>query len=179
MLTIRCKMVVKAAMEELGIRYTNVELGEVEMKEPLSDNNYTQLKKVLGKTGLELLDNKRAVLVEKIKNVIIEMVHYADELPNEKISVYISKKLDYDYTYLSNTFTKVAGISITQFIILHKIEKAKELMLYDELSLSQIAYVLHYSSNAHLTNQFKKITGYTPSQFKTLKDKRRKALDDI
>jgi AraC-like DNA-binding protein len=125
------------------------------------------------------MDDKKAVLIERIINVITEMIHYSDELPKVNYSDYISEKLDYDYTYLSNLFTEVRGITIQQFIIIHKIERAKELLLYDELNLTEISYKLHYSSVAHLSNQFKKVTGLTPSHFKQLKDKRRQSLDEI
>jgi AraC-like DNA-binding protein len=125
------------------------------------------------------MDDKKAVLIEKIKNVIIDMIHYSDEVPKMNYSDYISEKLQHDYTYLSNIFSEVKGITIQQFIIIHKIERAKELMLYDELNLTEISYKLHYSSVAHLSNQFKKITGLTPSHFKQLKDRRRSPIEDI
>jgi AraC-like DNA-binding protein len=130
-------------------------------------------------SGLELMDDKRAVLIEKIKNVIIEMVHYSDELPKTNYSDYISSKLDHDYTYLSNMFSEIKGITIQQFIIVHKIERAKELMMYEELNLTEISYKLNYSSVAHFSNQFKKITGITPSQFKNQKEKKRKPIEEI
>lgn len=179
MVTIRCKMVVKSELEKLGIRYTNIELGEIELKEELTDRQCKRLKVGLRNAGLELMDDKRAVLIEKIKNVIIEMVHYSDELPTVKFSQYLSEKLNYDYTYLSNTFSEVKGITIEHYIIMHKIEKVKELILYDELNLSQIANKMHYSSSAHLSNQFKKVTGLTPSFFKSLKQQRRVTLDSL
>jgi AraC-like DNA-binding protein len=128
---------------------------------------------------LELMDDKKAMLVEKIKNVIVEMVHYADELPETNFSDYLSEKLNHNYTYLSNLFSEVKGITIEHYIIIHKIEKVKELIIYDELNLTEIAYKLNYSSVAHLSNQFKKITGLTPSFFKKLKDKRRSPLEDV
>ncbi|HLP51985.1 MAG TPA: AraC family transcriptional regulator [Chitinophagales bacterium] len=179
MVTIRCKMVVKSELEKLGIRYTDIELGEVELKEPLTDRQCKRLKVGLRNAGLELMDDKRAMLIEKIKNVIIEMVHYSDELPTVKFSQYLSEKLNYDYTYLSNTFSEVKGITIEHYIIMHKIEKVKELILYGELNLSEIAYKMHYSSSAHLSNQFKKVTGLTPSFFKSLKQQRRVTLDSL
>lgn len=178
MVTIRCKMVVKSELEKLGLKHGHIELGEVEMEE-LTPKNYLLLKSALRKDGLELMDDKKAVLIEKIKNVIIEMVHYADELPAIKFSKYLSEKLDYDYTYLSNTFSEVKGITIEHFIIQHKIEKVKELILYDELNMSEIANKMHYSSSAHMSNQFKKVTGLTPSFFKSLKQQRRITLDKI
>lgn len=171
-------MVVKAELQKLGISYTVIELGEVDMEE-LKPKKYKQLKEVLYKDGLELLDDKKAMLIEKIKAAIIEMVHYTDERPVIKFSKYLSEKLDYDYTYMSNTFSEVKGITIEHFIILHKIEKVKELILYDELNLSEIATKMNYSSSAHLSNQFKKVTGLTPSYFKSLKQQRQIALDKI
>jgi len=179
MVSIRCKMVVKSELDKLGLHYGVVDLGEVEIRENLSDEQRDQLKIALLKSGLELMDDKRAILVEKIKNVIIEMVHYEDELPKTNFSDYLSEKLDYNYTYLANLFSETKGITIEHFMILHKIEKVKELLLYDELTLSQIAWKLHYSSVAHLSHQFKKITGLTPSYFKSLKNKRRSTLENV
>ena len=172
-------MVVKTELEKLGLHYTSVELGEVNVRENISVKQRDQLKIALLKSGLELMDDKRSMLIEKIKNVIVEMVHYADELPKTKTSDYISKKLKHDYTYLSNLFSEVAGTTIEHFIIAHKIEKVKELLVYDELSLTEIANKLHYSSVAHLSNQFKKVTGLTPSHFKKLSHKRRAMLEDV
>jgi AraC-like DNA-binding protein len=126
-----------------------------------------------------LLDNKRAILVEGIKNVIVEMIHYSDEVPKVNYSDFISEKMGYDYTYLSNMFSEVKGITIQQFIILNKIERVKELLLYDELTLTEISYRLHYSSVAHLSNQFKKITGLTPTFYKGIANKRRGNLEDV
>ncbi|MFT5641063.1 MAG: AraC-like DNA-binding protein, partial [Cyclobacteriaceae bacterium] len=139
----------------------------------------TQLKENLLKSGLELLDDKKSILIDKVKNVIIEMIHYKDELPNINYSDYISEKLNYDYTYLSNIFSEVKGITIQHFIIIHKIEKVKELLLYDEFNLTEISYKLHYSSVAHLSNQFKKVTGLTPSYYKQLKQKRESNLENL
>ncbi len=179
MVSLRCKMVVKEELRKLGLHFIVVDLGEVEIMEELTQSQHDSLNTALLHTGLELMDDKRAVLIEKIKNVIIEMVHYTDELPKINYSEYISKKLDYDYTYLSNLFSEVKGITIQQFIIHHKIERVKELLLYEELTLTEISYQMQYSSVAHLSNQFKKITGLTPSQFKLLKNRRRKAIEDI
>jgi len=151
----------------------------VETFENMDDEQLEKLKNNLLKSGLELLDNKKSILIEKIKNVITEMIHYTDELPNVNYSDYISEKLDYDYTYLANTFSEVKGITIQQFIIINKIEKVKELLLYDELNLTEISIKLHYSSVAHLSNQFKKITGLTPSFYKQLKQKRMKNLENM
>src|SRR6185503_10731375 len=156
-----------------------VDLGEVEIMENISATQQDQLKAALHASGLELMDDKRAVLIEKIKNVITEMIHHTDEAPKINYSDYISEKLNYDYTYLSNLFSEVKGITIQQFIIINKIERAKELLLYNELSLTEISYKLHYSSVAHLSNQFKKITGLTPSHYKQMKDKKRNPIEDL
>ena len=179
MVSTRCKMAVKEALKKLGLHFIVVDLGEVEIMENISVEEREQLKIALLSSGLELMDDKRAVLIEKIKNVITEMIHHSDELPKINYSNYISEKLNHDYTYLSNLFSEVKGITIQQFIIIHKIERAKELLLYDELNLTEISYQLHYSSVAHLSNQFKKITGLSPSHFKQLKDKRRSPLEEI
>ncbi len=179
MVSIRCKLIVKAALDGLGLQYGVVDLGEVEVKEPLTAQQRDHLKIVLLKSGLELMDDKKAILIEKIKNIIVEMVHYADELPKTKNSDYIGEKLDHDYTYLANLFSEATGITIEQFIIAHKIERVKELLLYDELNLTEISYKLNYSSVAHLSTQFKKVTGLTPTFFKQLKRKRRIALENV
>jgi AraC-like DNA-binding protein len=147
--------------------------------EDITEKQREQLSKNLLKSGLELLEDKKSILIEKIKNVITEMIHYSDVLPKVNYSDYISEKLGYDYTYLANTFSEVKGMTIQQFIIIHKIEKVKELILYDELSLAEISYRLHYSSPAHLSNQFKKITGLTPSFYKKMKQKRDKNLENM
>lgn len=175
----RCKMIVKEELTKLGLHFVIVDLGVVEILEDISELNREQLKVSLLKSGLELLDDKKTILIEKIKNIIIEMIHYTDETSRVNYSDYISQKLNYDYTYLSNIFSEVKGITIQQFIIIHKIERAKELLLYDELNLSQIAYKLHYSSVAHLSNQFKKVTGLSPSFFKKLKHKREGNLENL
>ena len=179
MVSLRCKMMVKAELKKLGLRYINIDLGMVDIQEDITKKQREQLKENLLKSGLELLDDKKIILIEKIKNVIIEMIHYADDLPKTNYSDYISEKLNYDYTYLSNLFSEVKGITIQHFIIIHKIEKVKELLLYDELNLKEISYKLHYSSVGHLCNQFKKITGLSPSFFKQLKEKRKSNLEDL
>jgi|SRR5690554_406952 len=179
MVSLRCKMMVKEELKKLGLHFVVVDLGEVEIIEDLTESQHDALKAALNNSGLELMDDKRAVLIEKIKNVIVEMVHYTDELPKVNYSDYISEKLNYDYTYLSNLFSEVKGITIQQYIILHKIERVKELILYEELNLTEISYLLQYSSVAHLSNQFKKVTGLTPTQFKLLKNKRRNSIEDI
>jgi AraC-like DNA-binding protein len=179
MVSLRCKMVVQEELNKLGLNYVAVDLGIAEILEDITESQRKQLKESLLKSGLELLEDKRAILIEKIKNVIVEMIHYSDELPKQNYSDYISEKLGYDYTYLANTFSEVKGITIQQYIILHKIEKVKELLLYDELNLTEISYRLHYSSVAHLSNQFKKITGLSPSFYKQLKEKRNENLENM
>lgn len=156
-----------------------IDLGVVELKEDISAEQREQLKTNLSKSGLELLDDKKSILMERIKNVIIEMIHYSEELPKVNYSDYISEKLGYDYTYLSNIFSEAKGITIQQYIINNKIERVKELLLYDELNLTEISYRLHYSSVAHLSNQFRKITGISPSYFRKLKLKRKGNLENL
>jgi YesN/AraC family two-component response regulator len=172
-------MVVKDELKKLGLHFVIVDMGVVEVMEELSDEKREQIRTALLKFGLELMDDKKAVLIEKIKTVIIEMVHYSDEIPKTNFSVYLSEKLDYDYTYLANLFSEVKGTTIEKFIISHKIARVKELIIYDELSLAEIAWKMHYSSVAHLSNQFKKVTGLTPSHFKNLKNKRRIPIEDV
>jgi AraC-like DNA-binding protein len=179
MVSNRCKMVVKEELTRLGLHFIMVDLGEVEIMETISAEQIEKLKVALSISGLELMCDKRAVLIEKIKNVITEMVHYTDELPKTNFSDFISEKLQYDYTYLSNLFSEVKGITIQQFIIIHKIERAKELLLYDEINLTEISYKLHYSSVAHLSNQFKKITGLSPSHYKQLKIRKRSPIEEL
>lgn len=179
MVSIRCKMLVKAELEKLGINYGGLDLGEIEITGNITEEQRKKLKTNLLISGLELLDDKKAMLIERIKNVIIEMIHYQNELPKVKNSDYISEKLQYDYTYLANLFSEATGTTIEHFIIIHKIERVKELMIYDELNLTEISYRLNYSSVAHLSNQFKKITGLTPSFFKSLKYKKRIPLENV
>ncbi len=179
MVSLRCKMLVKEELKKLGLHFIVVDLGEIELMETISPEIRELLKSALLTSGLELMEDKRAILIERIKNVITEMIHFADELPIINYSDFISEKLQYDYTYLSNIFSEVKGITIQQYIIIHKIERVKELILYDELNLTEISYKLNYSSVAHLSNQFKKVTGLSPSHFKQLKDKRRIPIEDI
>jgi AraC-like DNA-binding protein len=179
MVSLRCKMMVKEELKKLGLHFVIVDLGIVEILEDITPKQFEELKQNLALSGLELLDDKKSILIEKIKNVIIEMIHYSEELPKINYSDYISEKLHHDYTYLSNIFSEVKGITIQQFIINHKIERVKELLLYDELNLTQISYLLNYSSVAHLSNQFKKVTGLSPSFFKQLKHKRSQNLENI
>ena len=179
MVSHRCKMMVIDELKKVGLQYTSVDLGMVETLQELSEQQRSLLRENLLKSGLELLDDKKSILIERIKNLIVEMVHYSDQLPNLNYSEYISEKLQYDYTYLSNIFSEVKGTTIQQFIIIHKIERVKELLLYDELNLTEIAYKLQYSSVAHLSNQFKKVTGLSPSFFKKLKQKRIGNLENM
>lgn len=179
MVSLRCKMVVKEALDKLGLVYVILELGTVEVMKDLTVKQRENLRRMLLMSGLELMDDKKAMLIEKIKNVVIEMVHYTDEFPKVNYSEYISEKLGLDYTHISKVFSEVKGITIEQFIIAHKIERVKELMLYDELNLTQISYIMNYSSVSHLSKQFKKVTGLTPSFFKKLKDKKRIALENV
>lgn len=172
-------MMVKEELINLGLHYMNISLGEVEIMENLTQKQHDDLKQALHKSGLELMDDKKSMLIEKIKNVIVEMVHYTDEIPKVNFSDYLQGKLHYDYTYLANLFSETEGITIEHYIMNHKIERVKELIIYDELNLTEIAEKLHYSSISHLSNQFKKTTGLTPSFFKSLKDKKRNTLDDV
>jgi YesN/AraC family two-component response regulator len=172
-------MVVREELEKMKLKHMMVELGEVEIMENLSNSKLEILKAALLKSGLELMDDQRAILVEKIKNIIVEMVHYTDEMPKVNFSVFLSKKLNQNYNHLSNLFSEVKGITIEQYIIINKIERVKELILYDELNLTEIAFKLHYSSVAHLSTQFKKVTGLTLSFFKSLKHKKRIALENL
>jgi len=179
MVCIRCQMVVKDELEKLGIRYTEVKIGEVNAVEDLPRDKLDQLDIALKKAGLLLMDDKKSILVEKIKAAVIELVHYTEEQIKTNLSDYLSEKLNYDYTYLANLFSEVKGTTIEKFYLTHKIEKVKELIVYDELTLSEIAFKMHYSSVSHLSNQFKKITGLSPSHFKKLKNKRRRTLEDV
>jgi AraC-like DNA-binding protein len=176
MVCIRCKMVVKQQLKKLSLHYTTVELGEVEIMENISPAQLQEFKVSLLKYGLELLDDKKSILIEKIKKVIVELIHYSDEPSKINFSDYLSEKLNHDYTYLANLFSEVEGINIEHYIIMHKIERVKELLVYDELSLTEISYLLHYSSVAHLSNQFKKVTGLTPSYFKKFREHRQMGL---
>ena len=175
----RCKMLVKEELKKLGLHFIIVDMGVVDIMENITTDQREEIRNILHKSGLELMDDKKAILIEKIKNVIIELIHYTDELPKVNFSDYLSSKLDYDYTYLANLFSDVQGTTIEKFIIFHKIERVKELIIYDEFNLTEIAWKLHYSSVAHLSTQFKKITGLTPSHFKNLRYKRRNPIEEI
>lgn len=179
MVSIRCKLAVKAILKKLGLHFIVVDLGEVEIMETISVEQRDLLAAALHESGLELMDDRKAVLIEKIKNVIIEMVHYSDEMIKMNFSDYLSSKLNHDYTYMANLFSEVQGTTIEHFIISHKVERIKELIIYDELNITEIAWKLNYSSVAHLSNQFKKVTGLSPSHFKQMKDKRRNPIEDV
>ena len=178
MVCIRCKMVVKYELDKLGLHHTRIELGEVEIKEDLSEEQLNDLNVALKSCGLELIDDKKSILVEKIKATVIELVHYTDDMIKINLTDYISQKLNHNYTYLSNLFSEVKGTSIEKYYLELKIERVKELLVYDELNISEIAWKLHYSSVAHLSSQFKKMTGLTPSHFKNLKHIRRNPLSN-
>ena len=179
MVCIRCKMVVKEELKKLGLHYTTVELGEVEIMEDISVEQRDQFKVALLKSGLELMDDKKSILIQKIKNVIVELIHYSEEPLSVNFSDYLSEKLNHNYTYLANLFSEVQGTTIEQFIIAHKIERVKELLVYNELNLTEISYLMHYSSVAHLSAQFKKVTGLTPTHFKQLRNKRLNMLENL
>ncbi|MDP3358976.1 MAG: AraC family transcriptional regulator [Lutibacter sp.] len=179
MVSNRCKMAVKDALRKLKLHFVVVDLGEVDIMENINEEQRAQLKLELFNSGLELMDDKRAMLIEKIKNVIIEMVHYSEEAIKVNFSDYLSEKLNHDYTYLANLFSEVQGTTIEQFIIVHKVERIKELIIYGELNITEIAWKMNYSSVAHLSNQFKKVTGLSPSHFKQMKDKRRSPIEEI
>jgi AraC-like DNA-binding protein len=179
MVSSRCKAAVKVALSKLDLHFIVVDLGEVEIMEDITPAQREVLKADLLNIGFELMDDKRGILIERIKNVIVEMIHHADELPKINFSNYLSEKLSHDYTYMANLFSEVQGTTIEQFIISHKVERIKELIIYGELNITEIAWKMNYSSVAHLSNQFKKVTGLTPTHFKQLKDKRRSPIEEV
>jgi AraC-like DNA-binding protein len=179
MTTLRSQQQVKLLIENMGLRIAAIDIGEIEIKETLSEQNFSELKKTLIQSSFELVSGKENILTEKVKSVIIEMIHYSDELPVVKYSSYISNKLKANYTYLSKIFSKVKNVTIEQFIILNKIERVKQLLLHNDLTLSEIAWKLHYSSTTHLSAQFKKITGITPTLFKKIKNKKLMPLENL
>lgn len=179
MVSNRCKTVVRTALKEIGAHFVMLTLGEVEIMERLTGQQRDYLKNTLEDAGLELIDDKRSILIEKIKSAVIDLVHHSENTVKVNISSYLSEKLNHDYTYLANIFSQVQGISVEQYIILHKVEKIKEYLMYGELNISEISYKMNYSSTAHLSTQFKKVTGLTPTHFKHLKNKRRKSIDEI
>lgn len=179
MVSDRCKMIVKSVLDEQGYHYLKIELGEVEIMEDLTVAQRKVLNSNLVKSGLGILDDNKSLIIERIKVIIIELVHYSDKPLLINLSNHLSEKLNYNYTYIANLFKENQGVSIEQFMIAHKIERIKELLVYDELSLSEIANKMFYSSTAHLSNQFKKLTGLTPSNYKRLKTKLRQSLDKV
>lgn len=180
MVSLRCKMAVKEELVKLKLAHTTIDLGEVILKKNIHAEDRESLRIALLKKGLELIDDKKSMLIEKTKNVIVEMVHYSENHPKVNFSEYLSKELDYNYTHLANLFSEVTGTTIVNYIILNKIERVKELILYDELSLTEISYLMEYSSVSHLSNQFKKVTGLTPTYFKQIKQyKKRIQLEEL
>lgn len=174
-----CKISVKAILDEHNIAYKSIELGEIELKKAITTEQREQLKIALLKSGHELMADKKAILIERIKTALIFLVRNAEQQPKLKYSDYLVQKLDYDYTYMANLFSEVTGVTIEHFVIAHKIERVKELLSYDELNLTQIADSLNYSSVGHLSSQFKKFTGLTPTYFKQIKHKKRIILEDV
>jgi YesN/AraC family two-component response regulator len=179
MLSTRCKIVVKEILKGLDLHFVIVDLGEVEIMEDLDSEQLEELKLALLQSGLELMDNKKAILIERIKNTVVEMVHHSNEGLKINFSNFLSEKLHHDYTYMANLFSEMQGTTIEQFMIAHKVERIKELIIYGELKITEIAWKMNYSSVAHLSNQFKKMTGLSPSQFKQLKDKTRRSLEEL
>lgn len=179
MVSLRCKLLVKSELENAGLHYATIDLGEVEITDPVSQETLDALRQSLIRSGLEIMEDKKSILIEKIKNIIVEMIHYNEDPLEINFSDFLSHKLNYDYNYLSNLFSEVKGITIGHYIISHKIERAKELLMYNELTLTEIAEKLHYSSVAHLSNQFKKVTGLTPSFFKKMKYKKMTAYENL
>lgn len=175
----RCIMVVKNELEKLGFQTLNISLGEVELNYDLTESEKTNIDNHLKIFGFELIDNKKSRLIGQIKSYIIEVIHQNNSELKSNLSDYLSNKLHNDYTYLSNLFSEIEGTTIEKYFIAQKIEKVKELLLYDELSLSEIAYQMNYSSVAYLSNQFKKVTGLTPTHFKNIKENKRKPLDKV
>ena len=175
----RCIMVVKNELDKLGLEARSVGLGEAVLDEEITGKQIKQLEAVLIPLGFELIDDKKIRIIEKIKSIIIELVHHQDNNSKTNLSEVLSSRLHHDYNYLSNLFSEIEGTTIEKYFIAQKIEKVKELLAYDELSLSQIAFQLNYSSVAYLSNQFKKVTGLTPSQFKQVRTEKRKPLDEV
>lgn len=179
MVSNRCKMAVKDELKKLGLHFIVVDLGVVEIMETLTNEKRMFLKQGLHTSGLELMDDKKAILIEKIKNTIVQMIHHSEEVLKINFSNYLAEKLEHNYTYLANLFSEVQGTTIEQFIISHKVERIKELIIYGEMNITEIAWKMNYSSVAHLSSQFKKVTGLSPSHFKNMKDKRRLPIENI
>ncbi len=179
MVSNRCKLAVRDELKKLGLHFIVLDLGEVEIMESLSLEKRALLKQGLLDSGLELMDDKKSILIEKIKNIIIQMIHHSEEIIKINFSDYLSEKLDHNYTYLANLFSEVQGTTIEHFIISHKVERIKELMIYGEHNITEISWKMGYSSVAHLSSQFKKVTGLSPTHFKQLKNKRRNPIEEI
>ncbi len=179
MVSARCKMLVKDVLKAMGLHFVIVELGEVDIMENINNAQRNQISIALQEAGLELMEDKRAILLEKIKLAIIDIVHHREEDMKINFSHYLSEKLNYDYTHLANIFSEASGTTIEQYMIAQKIERIKELITYDELNITEIAWKMNYSSVAHLSNQFKKVTGLSPSHFRKIKDKKRQALEEV
>jgi AraC-like DNA-binding protein len=175
----RCIMVVRSELDKFGVKTLSVELGEAEIDRELSKEEKQRLTEVLQRLGFDLIDDKKSRVIERIKTLIVELVHEKDSQLKTSLSDYLTTNLHQDYHYLSNLFSEVEGTTIEKFFINQKIEKVKELLVYDELSLSEIAYKMNYSSVAYLSSQFKKVTGLTPSHFKNIKTLKRKPLDEV
>lgn len=175
----RCIMVVQTELEKMGYQPVQIILGEVTLNRQLTDEEKHQVDVTLQNYGFALIDDKKSQLIEKIKNLIIELVHQQNSLLKINMSDWLSSRLNHDYTYMTNLFTEVEGTTIEKYYIAQKIEKVKELLVYDELTLSEIAFQLNYSSVAHLSSQFKKVTGLTPSYFKKIGENKRKPLDQV
>jgi AraC-like DNA-binding protein len=179
MVSTRCKIAVKDELKKLGLHFIMVDLGVIEIMETITNEKRLLLKQGLQHSGLELMDDKKAILIEKIKNTIVQLIHHSEEVLKINFSNYLAEKLEHNYTYLANLFSEVQGTTIEQFIISHKVERIKELIIYGELNITEIAWKMNYSSVAHLSSQFKKVTGLSPSHFKKMKDKRRYPLENI
>ncbi len=179
MVSNRCKLAVREELKKLGLHFIVVDLGVVEIMENITPEKRKILKESLLVSGLELMDDKKAILIEKIKSIIVEMVHHTEDIIKVNFSDYLSEKLNHNYTYLANMFSEVQGTTIEHFIISHKVERIKELIIYGELNITEIAWKMGYSSVAHLSSQFKKVTGLSPTHFKQLKDKRRNPIEEI
>ena len=175
----RCVLVVAGELKKIGINAQKITLGEVTLEKELTADQKEQLHQALLDLGFEPIDSKKGRIIEKIKTVIINMVHHSDHDEKTNLSDLLSKALHHDYNYLSNLFSEVEGITIEKYFIAQKIEKVKELLVYDELSLSEIALRMNYSSVAYLSNQFKKVTGLTPSHFRQIREEKRKPLDKV
>lgn len=179
MVSRRCKMLVKFELNKLNVHFKSIGMGEIEINGTLTLLQKEKIKLALLESGLELIENKKAILIEKIKNVVVELIHYTEEAPKQNFSDFLSEKLKYDYTYLANIFSETEQTTIEQFIFRHKIERAKELIDYNELNMTEIALKLHYSSVGHLSNQFKKITGNSPSYYKSQINRDRNSLENV